>query len=92
MRSSATSCKRRRSWVIGVALAVSWCISGVNAHTLRLRVQPGRALGGEPFGEQPQVEILEGDGDGGNVDALFQVSSYTAAVILLLFLLGSIPF
>lgn len=57
--------------LLGAALIASWCISGVDAHTLRLRVQPGRALGGEPFLEQPQVEILEGDG--GDIDVLFEV-------------------
>lgn len=51
----------------------SWCTSGAYAHTLRLRVQPGRALGGEPFLEQPQVEILEGEG--GDVDVLFEVNT-----------------
>lgn len=42
------------------------------AYTLRVRVQPGRALGGEPFLEQPQVEILEGDG--GDIDVFFEVN------------------
>lgn len=71
MSSTATAFKRRRSWLLGAALVVMWYISGVNSHTIRLRVQPGRALGGEAFEEQPQVEILEGDG--GDVDVLFQV-------------------
>lgn len=66
-----------------------WCISGVDAHTLRLRVQPGRALGGEAFEEQPQVEIMEGDG--GDVDVLFQVSLCTSTkqqVVLVLCSVG----
>lgn len=72
MSSTAAAFKRRRLWPLEAVFAVIWCISGVDAHTLRLRVQPGRALGGEAFEEQPQVEILEGDG--GDVDVLFQVS------------------
>eukprot|EP00752_Nemacystus_decipiens_P003960 g3626.t1 len=70
MSSTPTAFKRRRVRLLGAVLTFIWCISGVDAHTLRLRVQPGRALGGEAFEEQPQVEILEGDG--GEVDVLFQ--------------------
>lgn len=82
MSSTATAFQRRRSGLVRAVLVVIWYISGVDAHTLRLRVQPGRALGGEAFEEQPQVEILEGDG--GDVDVLFQVSLCVAAVILVL--------
>lgn len=42
-----------------------------DAHSLRVRVQPGRGYGGEPFLEQPQVEILEGEG--GDMDIYFEV-------------------
>lgn len=66
---------------------VIWCASVVDAHTLRLRVQPGRALGGEAFEEQPQVEILEGDG--GDVDVLFEVSLFITADAFVLYLVGS---
>lgn len=86
MSSSATTFTWRRSRLLGAALLVIWCISGVDAHTLRLRVQPGRVLGGEAFEEQPQVEILEGDG--GDVDVLFQVSLRTT-IVLVLYLAGS---
>jgi len=68
-----TTFKRPRSWLVGAALLASWCISAADAHTLRIRVQPGRAFGGEAFVEQPQVEILEGDG--GDVDVLFEVNA-----------------
>lgn len=82
MSITATAFKRRRSWLVEAALAVIWCVSGVDAHTLRIRVQPGRAQGGQAFEEQPQVEILEGDG--GDVDVLFQVSLSTTIAILVL--------
>lgn len=68
-----TTFKRQRSWLFGAALLASWCFSAADAHTLRIRVQPGRAFGGEAFVEQPQVEILEGDG--GDVDVLFEVNA-----------------
>lgn len=69
----ANSFKRRCLWLLGAVFLASWYIPGASAHTLRLRVQPGRALGGEAFLEQPQVEIMEGDD--GDVDVLFQVKS-----------------
>ena len=53
-------------------LTCNLCISGVESYTLRVRAQPGRALGGQPFLEQPQVEILEGAG--GDIDVFFKVS------------------
>lgn len=88
MSSTTTAFKRRHLWLLTVTLLVIWCISGVDSHTLRLRVQPGRALGGEAFGEQPQVEILEGDG--GDVDVLFQVRSCVQTeVIAVLYFDGS---
>ncbi|CAM9243696.1 unnamed protein product, partial [Ectocarpus sp. 8 AP-2014] len=64
------SFQRRHPWIQAAAILACWYITGVHAHTLRLRVQPGRAVGGEAFLEQPQVEILEGDG--GDVDVLFE--------------------
>ena len=64
--------ERKCSWLFRATLLASWCISAADAHTLRIRVQPGRALGGEAFIEQPQVEILQGDG--GNIDMLFEVN------------------
>lgn len=70
--TAAKSFQRRHPWIQAAATLGCWCIIGVHAHTLRLRVQPGRALGGEAFLEQPQVEILEGDG--GDVDVLFEVN------------------
>lgn len=53
----------------------SLCMPCVDAHTLRVRVQPGRAFGGEAFLEQPQVEILEGDG--GDIDVFFEVNDWS---------------
>lgn len=58
-------------------LVLSAYRSGADAHTLRVRVQPGRGSGGEPFLEQPQVEILEGEG--GDIDIFFEVSKPTAS-------------
>lgn len=59
-----------RSATVALLLCVrKWLTSG---HTLRVRVQPGGGVGGEPFLEQPQVEILEGDS--GDIDAAFDVS------------------
>lgn len=68
------SFQRRHPWIQAAAILACWYITGVHAHTLRLRVQPGRAVGGEAFLEQPQVEILEGDG--GDVDVLFEVNVF----------------
>lgn len=58
-------------WLLASALLNLLWISGIEAHTLRVRVQPGRGSGGEPFLEQPQVEILEGNG--GDIDVFFEV-------------------
>ncbi|CAM9102436.1 unnamed protein product [Scytosiphon promiscuus] len=70
-RTPTTRFEWRCFWLFGVGVVLACCcMLGADAHTLRLRVQPGRALGGEAFLEQPQVEILEGDG--GDVDVLFQ--------------------
>lgn len=38
-----------------------------------MRAQPGRAEGGVAFLEQPQVEILEGNG--GDMDVFFEVGT-----------------
>lgn len=57
-------------WLLGSLLA-SILSLGAEAYTLRVRVQPGRGFGGEPFREQPQVEVLEGEG--GDIDVFFQV-------------------
>lgn len=65
--------KQRCVWWLYIA-SLLWASSfgpGADAHTLRVRVQPGRGFGGEPFLEQPQVEILEGDG--GDMDLYFEV-------------------
>ena len=45
----------------------------MDAYTLRVRAQPGRAEGGVAFLEQPQVEILEGNG--GDMDVFFEVGT-----------------
>lgn len=57
--------------LLASALLNLWWVSGIEAHTLRVRVQPGRGSGGEPFLEQPQVELLEGNG--GDIDVFFEV-------------------
>lgn len=68
--------RRRRPRLHGAVLLAScwWCVWGVDAYTLRVRVQPGRAQGGVAFLEQPQVEILEGNG--GDMDVFFEVGIY----------------
>lgn len=65
--------RRRRPWLHGAVVLASWCLCGVDAYTLRVRVQPGRAQGGVAFLEQPQVEILEGNG--GDMDVFFEVGT-----------------
>lgn len=65
--------RRRRPWLHGAVLLASSCLLGVDAYTLRVRVQPGRAQGGVAFSEQPQVEILEGNG--GDMDVFFEVGT-----------------
>lgn len=59
--------------LISVIILTSSRILGIDAFTLQMRVQPGRALGGEAFLEQPRLEILEGDG--GDTDVLFEAST-----------------
>lgn len=74
MKTWTEASRQRCSRLLGMMLSVcSLCLSGVDAYSLRVRVQPGRAVGGEPFLEQPQVEILEGEG--GDIDVFFEVSN-----------------
>lgn len=54
-----------------LSIAAIMMVWRANAYTLQVRVQPGRAFGGEAFLEQPQVEILEGDG--GDIYDSFEV-------------------
>ena len=73
--------RRRHPWLLhGAVLLAGWCLCGawVDAYTLRVRVQPGRAQGGVAFLEQPQVEILEGNG--GDIDVFFEVGYYVVNV------------
>lgn len=73
MKKTWTEASRQRcSRLLVLMLSVcSLCLAGVDAYSLRVRVQPGRAVGGEPFLEQPQVEILEGEG--GDIAVFFEV-------------------
>lgn len=71
LASRTATFKRRHRWLLGALFSTSLRFLGADGYTLQVRVQPGRALGGEAFLEQPQVEISEGDG--GDIDALFEV-------------------
>lgn len=77
--------RRRPRLLHGAVLLASGCLcgAGVDAYTLRVRVQPGRAQGGVAFLEQPQVEILEGNG--GDMDVFFEVGGDIGATVTLLY-------
>ncbi|CAM9319603.1 unnamed protein product, partial [Phaeothamnion confervicola] len=55
--------RRMQSWILLLAWAiVLTTLHGAEAYSARLRVQPGRAVAGEWFLEQPQLEVLGSDG------------------------------
>ncbi len=65
MKSLAGSFPNRRRAVL-LGLTTIWVLIFVTCktegYTLRVKVQPGNAAGGIPFGLQPHVEVLQEDG------------------------------